>query len=139
MHKMRTAKWVDFFISGKEDRLFLLAIKPNYAIIKTGQWANSAGQAPSGADLSSLLSTLQGSPSGANAPAISMDTILKIQRTMQALSRSNPNIDLLRAMRPLLSPRRARKVDDAIRIMQLIQLLPALKESGLFALGGDSQ
>ena len=92
---------------------------------------NSAGQAPSGADLSSLLSTLQGSPSGANAPAI--------QRTMQALSRSNPNIDLLRAMRPLLSPRRARKVDDAIRIMQLIQLLPALKESGLFALGGDSQ
>lgn len=100
---------------------------------------NSAGQAPSGADLSSLLSTLQGSTSGANAPAISMDTILKIQRTMQALSRSNPNIDLLRAMRPLLSPRRARKVDDAIRIMQLIQLLPALKESGLFALGGDSQ
>ena len=94
---------------------------------------------PSGADLSSLLSTLQGSTSGANAPAISMDTILKIQRTMQALSRSNPNIDLLRAMRPLLSPRRARKVDDAIRIMQLIQLLPALKESGLFALGGDSQ
>lgn len=91
---------------------------------------NSAGQA---------LSALQGSTSGANAPAISMDTILKIQRTMQALSRSNPNIDLLRAMRPLLSPRRARKVDDAIRIMQLIQLLPALKESGLFALGGDSQ
>lgn len=100
---------------------------------------NSAGQASSGADLSSLLSALQGSQSGANAPAISMDTILKIQRTMQALSRSNPNIDLLRAMRPLLSPRRARKVDDAIRIMQLIQLLPALKESGLFALGGDSQ
>ena len=100
---------------------------------------NSAGQARSGADLSSLLSALQGSQSGANAPAISMDTILKIQRTMQALSRSNPNIDLLRAMRPLLSPRRARKVDDAIRIMQLIQLLPALKESGLFALGGDSQ
>lgn len=100
---------------------------------------NSAGQTPQGPDLSSLLSALQGSPSGANAPAISMDTILKIQRTMQALSRSNPNIDLLRAMRPLLSPRRARKVDDAIRIMQLIQLLPALKESGLFALGGDSQ
>ena len=100
---------------------------------------NSAGQAPQGPNLQSLLSTLQGSQSGANAPAISMDTILKIQRTMQALSRSNPNIDLLRAMRPLLSPRRARKVDDAIRIMQLIQLLPALKESGLFALGGDSQ
>lgn len=79
---------------------------------------NSAGQTPQGPDLSSLLSALQGSPSGANAPAISMDTILKIQRTMQALSRSNPNIDLLRAMRPLLSPRRARKVDDAIRIMR---------------------
>ena len=100
---------------------------------------NSAGQAQQGPNLQALLSALQGSQSGANAPANSMDTILKIQRTMQALSRSNPNIDLLRAMRPLLSPRRARKVDDAIRIMQLIQLLPALKESGLFALGGDSQ
>jgi len=44
MHKMRTAKWVDFFITEKEDRLFLLAIKPNYAIIKTGQWANYARQ-----------------------------------------------------------------------------------------------
>ncbi len=34
---------------------------------------------------------------------------------------------------------RAAGAADAIRIMQLIQLLPALKESGLFALGGDSQ
>ena len=116
----------------------LLALQQGAAQNGTNS-AGQAQQAQQGPDLSSLLSALQGSPSGANAPAISMDTILKIQRTMQALSRSNPNIDLLRAMRPLLSPRRARKVDDAIRIMQLIQLLPALKESGLFALGGDSQ
>ena len=47
--------------------------------------------------------------------------------------------DRLRALRPLLSEKRAKKVDDAVRIMQLVQLLPTLKESGLFRLGGDSQ
>ena len=48
---------------------------------------NSAGQAPSGADLSSLLSALQGSQSGANAPAISMDTRIEIPKSSSTVTK----------------------------------------------------
>ena len=45
---------------------------------------------------------------------------------MQMFSQSNPKcLDLLRALRPLLSQKRAKKVDDAIRIMQLYNRDPA--------------
>ena len=60
-----------------------------------------------------------------------------IQKVMQLFSQSNPKIDFLRALRPLLSEQRAKKIDDAIRVMQLVQALPLLKESGIF--GGDAQ
>ena len=40
---------------------------------------------------------------------------------------------LLRALRPLLSHARQKKVDEAIRILQMLRLLPLLKESGVFS------
>ena len=36
------------------------------------------------------------------------------------------------ALKPRLSEARSKKVDDAIRVMQIIQFLPLLKETGLF-------
>ena len=70
-------------------------------------------------------------------PSIDMNSILQIQKAMQLFANSNKNVELLRSLRPLLSERRQKKVDDAVRIMQLIQMLPMLKEAGLFgALGG---
>ena len=61
-----------------------------------------------------------------------MQIMENLQNAFSTLSQSNPNIEFLRAMKPLLSERRARKIDDAIRVMQLIELLPMIKESGLF-------
>lgn len=55
-----------------------------------------------------------------------------LQNIFSSLPTSDPHIDFLRSMQPLLSERRAKKVDDAIRIMQLIELLPLIRESGLF-------
>lgn len=70
-------------------------------------------------------------------PSIDMNSILQIQKAMQLFANGNKNVELLRSLRPLLSERRQKKVDDAVRIMQLIQMLPMLKEAGLFgALGG---
>lgn len=70
-------------------------------------------------------------------PSIDMNSILQIQKAMQLFANGNKNVELLRSLRPLLSERRQQKVDDAVRIMQLIQMLPMLKEAGLFgALGG---
>ena len=61
-----------------------------------------------------------------------MKIMENLQNAFSTLSQSDPNIEFLRAMKPLLSERRARKIDDAIRVMQLIELLPMIKESGLF-------
>ena len=90
--------------------------------------------------LGSLLSQLglgQNNPSPApSLPSIDMNNILQIQKAMQLFASGNKNVELLRSLRPLLSEKRQKKVDDAIRIMQLIQMLPMLKESGLFGTGG---
>ena len=69
-------------------------------------------------------------------PSIDMNSILQIQKAMQLFASGNKNVELLRSLRPLLSEKRQKKVDDAVRIMQLIQMLPMLKESGLFGTGG---
>lgn len=88
--------------------------------------------------LGALLSQFGlGQPQTPAPPPIDMNSILQIQKAMQLFANGNKNVELLRSLRPLLSEKRQKKVDDAVRIMQLIQMLPMLKESGLFgALGG---
>ena len=76
-----------------------------------------------------------GAPSFASSgdqPQIDMNTVLMLQRAMSAMGQEDKNTELLRALKPHFSPERAKKVDDAIKIMQLIRLLPMAKELGLF-------
>ena len=57
-------------------------------------------------------------------------------RLMPLLSQANREDDatrLLRALRPLLGESRQKKVDEAIRILQMLRLLPLLKDSGVFS------
>lgn len=99
---------------------------------------SSSNEAAPCGGLPDLSAVLGAAPREAK-PAIDPSLLLKLQSAMQSLSQPSPGVELLRALRPLLSEKRAKKVDDAVRIMQLVQLLPTLKESGLFRLGGDSQ
>ena len=39
---------------------------------------------------------------------------------------------LLRALRPMLSERRRQKLDQALKLLQFMRVLPLLKSSGLF-------
>ena len=71
-------------------------------------------------------------PTGASVPQLDMNTIMMMQRAMSALGQEDKNTELLRALKPHFSPERAKKVEDAIRIMQLMRLLPVAKELGLF-------
>lgn len=78
--------------------------------------------------------------SGSSIPNIDINMIMNIQKAMSAFSQSNKNVELLRSLQPHFSDTRRKKVDDAIKIMQLINMLPMLKESGLFGfLGGDKE
>ena len=91
--------------------------------------------------LASMLGNLgggQAAQADSGLPPINMQTIMTIQKAMSTLKSDDKNISLMRALKPHFSAERAKKVDDAVRIMQLIKLLPLLKESGILGkLGGD--
>lgn len=54
---------------------------------------------------------------------------------LQGFNSEDDNIRLILALRPLLSEEKRIKVDRAVKILKIINLLPLIKESGL--LGGD--
>ncbi len=67
---------------------------------------------------------------------ITPEALQLVTRIAPLLSKVNQEDDasrLLRALRPLLSAARQKKLDEAIRILQLMRLLPLLRESGLFS------
>ena len=99
-------------------------------------------------DLSSLLSSLGLGGGGGGGPAAPSGNsglpnldISKLLRVQQLLSQKNDNsrTALLRALKPHLAEENRKKVDEAVRILMLLDLLPLIKESGLLGnlLGGD--
>ena len=98
-------------------------------------------------DLSGLLSMLSGqagpnSTPSAPPPAMpDMGAFLKLQQAFSQMKAEDDNTRLLRAIRPYLRPERQEKADQAIRMLRLFSLLPALAGSGLLAslLGGGKE
>ena len=105
-------------------------------------WANSqrrppepptAAQSSSGPDLSSLLGAWGRNAWNPSKPLPGGDhtsDFSAMTRLMPLLSQAGQEDDatrLLRALRPLLGHARQKKVDEAIRILQMLRLLPLLK------------
>ena len=91
-------------------------------------------------DLSSLLGALSGGTApqetGPSLGGITPQTLSLMTRLGPLLSQANREDNatrLLRALRPLLGESRQKKVDEAIQILQMLRLLPLLKESGVFS------
>lgn len=63
---------------------------------------------------------------------IDMDTVMKIASVMNKLSSQpeDPRCRLLRDLKPMLSPPRRKKVDNAIQLLQMMSLMPLIKELG---------
>lgn len=77
------------------------------------------------------------SAAGAQTGGLNIGMITKIGEIMQTFNQNDKNVDLLRTLRPHISTGRAGKIDDAIRIMQLLRAWPAIRDSGLLSnLGG---
>lgn len=82
-------------------------------------------------DLSALLGGQgQAQSSGQSAPSLDMGTLMLLQNAMRTFSNDDQNTQFLRAMKPLLSAERAKKIDDAIKVLGLMKLLPLLRDSG---------
>lgn len=99
------------------------------ALLSGFQQGNTAPPSPP-PDFSSLFSPPAPSP---NAPDLS--SLLKIQQIFSRMSHDDKNVNLLRALRPYLHE--PEKADQAIRLLQLLSVLPALQECGIFG-GGQA-
>ena len=82
---------------------------------------NGAGNA-----LQSLLPAL----GGANDNPM-MTTLLRAAPLLASANQEDDATRLLAALRPLLGEARRKKLDEAVRILKLLHLLPLLRESGI--------
>ena len=117
--------------------------------LNTSAQPQQPAQQGGGLDLSALAGLFGGQGTGQTAPSppsqlpppgLDMGAIMGLQRAFSAFGQDR-NTALLLALKPSLSLERQKKVDDAVRILQLMKLLPLVKETGLFGdmswLGGD--
>lgn len=77
--------------------------------------------------------TALGAPGGAGLTPQALGLVTKLAPLLGQASQEDDATRLLRALRPLLGEARQKKVNEAIQILQLMRLLPLLKESGLFS------
>lgn len=85
-------------------------------------------------DISSLFGGNNGANQNDSQPGVDMNTLMKLQQIFSKMSCDDKNVCLLKALKPYLHE--PKKADDAIRILQLMSALPALKECGIF--GGNT-
>lgn len=102
--------------------------------------------AQSGPDLSALAGMLgalgggQSAPKPAPAAAPGPDALGMAAKLVPIMSRLNQEDDstrLLMALRPLLGEERRRKIDEAVKILQLMRLLPLIRDMGGLGLFGE--
>lgn len=79
----------------------------------------------------------QEKPQGKNESSASFsdfdfDSLSKIASIMSLLSneQNDPRCDLLKAIRPMVSEEKKSKVDQAMKMLRLMSILPKLKELG---------
>ena len=62
---------------------------------------------------------------------IDIATVMKVLNLLKSGQNSSGRANLLLALKPHLNPSRQQKVDSAIKIMKIIEILPILKQQGL--------
>jgi hypothetical protein len=61
-----------------------------------------------------------------------LQMITKIAPMLSSFRQEDDNTRFLQALRPLLGEERQLKLDEAVKILQLMRMLPLLKSSGIF-------
>lgn len=101
----------------------------------------SSRQQPEGGNLGALASLLSGlgnssgdsTSSSAIPEAGTLQMVTRLAPLLTAARQEDDHIRLLRALRPLLGKERQKKLDEAIRILQLLRMLPLLRQTGLLS------
>ena len=125
-------------LSSKEGQQKIAEVSKLFSSADTKESA-PAPAAPGGLDLSALaplLSSLGGSSAPAQPESSGSDLInpAALAGIVSALSKTNtagPETTLLLALKPFLKDQRSYRVDEAMKIMKLLALLPMIRESGI--------
>lgn len=91
---------------------------------------------------SSVMGGVQGDSQTNNAAAqasqtnplgdIDINAFANIASVMSRLSSSNdPRCRLITSLKPMLSPDRQKRADEAMKILKIIELVPVLRDTGL--------
>ncbi len=95
---------------------------------------NSPQNQNNGFDLSSLFSNSpQESKPESHMPEVDINMLMKLQKIFSQMNCDDQNVNLLRALKPHLHE--PQKIDNAIHLLQIMSVLPALGESGIFGGG----
>ena len=68
-------------------------------------------------------------------PTEMMSKIMKLMPVFQQLNQEDDVTRLLQALRPFLSEDKCRKLDSAKKMLQIMRIIPLLKEGGIIDLG----
>ena len=68
-------------------------------------------------------------PPGADPEA--MRLVMKLAPMISRFHQEDDSTRLLRALRPFLNDEKKKKLDEAIRLMQLVRMIPFIRSSGL--------
>lgn len=98
---------------------------------------NQQGNGFDMSQLAAMLSNMQGNgntgeESQNQMPNIDINMIMGLQQIFSKMNVSDKNSQLLLALKPHFGEARRHKVDQAISMMRLMSILPALKDSGIF-------
>lgn len=68
-----------------------------------------------------------------DTPPINMAAIAGIQKMVKNMNTNDKNTQLLLALKPHFSEARQKRVDNAVKMLRLMALLPMLKQSGILS------
>lgn len=72
-----------------------------------------------------------------SSPAVDanmLQTMMKVAPLLSSMRQEDDSTRLLHALRPMLSAERQKKLDESVKLLQIMRLLPLLKGSGFLGL-----
>lgn len=61
-----------------------------------------------------------------------LQTVMKLAPLLSSLRQEDESTRLLNALRPMLGPERRKRLDESSKMLQMMKLLPLLKNQGIF-------
>ena len=60
-----------------------------------------------------------------------INIISNLQKIFQTMTETEQNIEIIKAIKPLLNEETQKKSDDAIKLIKIFSIIPILKEKGI--------